>query len=75
LDDEGVVGVEGHDLGIVMEGDGGDEQIERADGETAVAAALPYADGLPPKAVHEWQEWNGLQLNGKAFAFVWSGTP
>jgi hypothetical protein len=45
LGDERVIAVEGDDFSVVRERDRGDQEIERSDGESAVAASLAEEGG------------------------------
>ena len=62
--DGGVVGVAGDEFGLMVDGDGGDDEIQRAGVETLVAAALTEAGGIPPEL-----RWGGQERQGGELGF------
>lgn len=68
-----VVGVEGDGFGVVVNAEGGDDEVKRAGGETGSAALLAEVGGIAPKTVRSGKERQGFKLGSNPFLFLGSG--
>jgi hypothetical protein len=75
LGDERIVSVEGDEFDVVMEGDGCDEEVERARGEAAVGTSAPKHDGNLPKIAGESEQGNRGQRRVHVFALITTAPP
>jgi len=65
-----VVGIEGDEFRVVVDAEGGDDEVERTGVEPGCPALLTEAGGIAPKSVGSWKEWQGFELGFDPFLFL-----
>jgi len=68
-----VVGIEGDEFRIVMDAEGGDEEVKRTGVESGCPTLLPKAGGIAPKVLGSWKERQSFKLGMNPFLLLWGG--